>query len=88
MLTDFGVARIAEVSFEHEMTQGPGTEVSKRHFPVFPHIHPAPQVQTGVAVRTPAAPHEDKRHGQAMEGRTSCSPPSVCTVVLGSASAG
>lgn len=27
MVTDFGVARIAEVSFEHEMTQGPGTEV-------------------------------------------------------------
>ncbi|PHJ15121.1 tyrosine kinase-like protein, partial [Cystoisospora suis] len=25
MVTDFGVARIAEVSFEHEMTQGPGT---------------------------------------------------------------
>ncbi|PFH32263.1 hypothetical protein BESB_015810 [Besnoitia besnoiti] len=26
MVTDFGVARVAEVSFEHEMTQGPGTE--------------------------------------------------------------
>lgn len=28
MVTDFGVARVAESSyFEHEMTQGPGTEV-------------------------------------------------------------